>query len=107
MAAPLPFFHPVDCANRTAGCQPGHTYYLGALNEFLAPLDFSILSQHRVSAPYGMAGGGDGAVGRQVIVSADGSRRELEGIEGCEVAFGDRLILETPGGGGWSAPTSG
>ncbi len=69
--------------------------------EFLAPLDFSILSQHRVSAPYGMAGGGDGAVGRQVIVSADGSRRELEGIEGCEVAPGDRLILETPGGGGY------
>jgi 5-oxoprolinase (ATP-hydrolysing) len=69
--------------------------------EFLAPLEFSILSQHRVSAPYGMAGGGDGAVGRQVIVSADGSQRELEGIDGCKVAAGDRVILETPGGGGW------
>ncbi len=30
--------------------------------EFLSPLEFSILSQHRVSAPYGTAGGGDGAV---------------------------------------------
>ena len=69
--------------------------------EFLAPLEFSILSQHRVSAPYGMAGGGDGAVGRQVILGADGSRRELEGIDGCEVSAGDRVILETPGGGGY------
>jgi 5-oxoprolinase (ATP-hydrolysing) len=69
--------------------------------EFLAPLEFSILSQHRVSAPYGMAGGGEGAVGRQVIISADGSQRELTGIDGCEVAVGDRVILETPGGGGY------
>ncbi len=69
--------------------------------EFLAPLSFSILSQHRVSAPYGMAGGGDGAVGRQVIVHTDGSRTELKGIDGREVAAGDRVILETPGGGGY------
>jgi len=69
--------------------------------EFLAALELSILSQHRVSAPYGMAGGGVGAVGRQVIIGADGSRRELAGIEGCEVEPGDRLVLETPGGGGY------
>ena len=71
---------------------------------FLAPLDFSILSQHRVSAPYGMAGGGEGAVGRQVIVRADGTRRELAGVDGCHVEAGDRLVLETPGGGGFGRP---
>ena len=71
--------------------------------EFLAPLEFSILSQHRVSAPYGMAGGGDGAVGRQGIIGADGDRREIAGIDGDEVAAGDRVILETPGGGGWGS----
>jgi len=69
--------------------------------EFLAPLELSILSQHRVSAPYGLAGGGEGVVGRQVILRADGSRRELAGIDGCDVVAGDRLVLETPGGGGW------
>jgi 5-oxoprolinase (ATP-hydrolysing) len=69
--------------------------------EFLAPLEISILSQHRVSAPYGMAGGGEGAVGRQVIVSADGTQRELAGIDGCEVGAGDRVTVETPGGGGY------
>ncbi len=72
--------------------------------EFLAPLELSILSQHRVSAPYGMAGGGDGAVGRQVVIRADGTRRELAGIDGCGVVPGDRLVLETPGGGGWGEP---
>jgi 5-oxoprolinase (ATP-hydrolysing) len=69
--------------------------------EFLDDLEFSILSQHRVSAPFGMDGGGEGAVGRQAIVRADGSRHELEGIDGCDVSPGDRLILETPGGGGY------
>ncbi len=69
--------------------------------EFLAPLELSILSQHRVSAPFGAAGGGDGAVGRQVILRADGVRHELAGIDGCDVAPGDRLLLETPGGGGY------
>ena len=72
--------------------------------EFLAPLELSILSQHRVSAPFGMAGGGDGDVGRQVIIRPDGSRRELAGIDGCEVQPGDRLVVETPGGGGCGEP---
>jgi len=72
--------------------------------EFLAPLELSILSQHRVSAPFGMAGGGDGAVGRQVMLRADGTRHELGGIDGCDVEPGDRLVLETPGGGGWGEP---
>ena len=71
--------------------------------EFLAALEFSILSQHRASAPFGMAGGGDGAVGRQVDHRADGSRQELEGIDGCNVPAGDRLVLETPGGGGYGS----
>jgi hypothetical protein len=35
----LPFFHAVDCGNRTVGCQPGHWFYLGVLNEFLAPME--------------------------------------------------------------------
>ena len=69
--------------------------------EFLAPIEMSILSQHRVSPPYGMAGGRDGAVGRQRLLRPDGTSRELAGIAGCHVEAGDRLVLETPGGGGY------
>jgi len=69
--------------------------------EFLVPLEFSILSQHRESAPFGMAGGGDGTPGRQVLVGPDGKSRSFSGVEGFEVGTGDRVILETPGGGGY------
>lgn len=72
--------------------------------EFLAPMDLSLLSQHRREAPFGMAGGSPGATGRQWIERADGTCADLEGIDGAEVGPGDRLVLETPGGGGWGRP---
>jgi len=72
--------------------------------EFLAPLQFSILSQHRDSGPFGMAGGSNGAPGRQTLVGGDGRRRRMKGIDGAFVGVGDRLVLETPGGGGYGKP---
>jgi len=69
--------------------------------EFLAPLDLSVLTQHRVERPYGMAGGEPGARGRQRIVRADDTIETLGPTGGCRVAAGDRLRLETPGGGGY------
>lgn len=68
---------------------------------FLAPMSLSILSQHRVIAPYGMAGGGAGMKGEQELVRRTGERLVLAGIDSCEVEPGDRLVLRTPGGGGW------
>ena len=68
---------------------------------FLEPLSLSLLGQHRVEAPYGMAGGAPGARGRQRVVRASGEVEELRPIDGREVGPGDRLVLETPGGGGW------
>ncbi|MCP3960182.1 MAG: hydantoinase B/oxoprolinase family protein [bacterium] len=68
---------------------------------FREPVALSVLSQHRVEAPYGMAGGEPGACGRQRLVRADGEVVELDGCDQAEVEPGDRLILETPGGGGW------
>lgn len=68
---------------------------------FLAPVRLSVLTQHRVEAPFGASGGGEGAVGRQWLMRADGSRIDLGGIDGAEVEADDLLVLETPGGGGW------
>ncbi len=70
---------------------------------FLEPVSLSVLSQHRVEAPYGVAGGAVGSLGRQVVTRSDGAEQELNGIDGCEIEPGDRLRLETPGGGGWGA----
>jgi 5-oxoprolinase (ATP-hydrolysing) len=75
----------------------------GAVREltFLEPMSLSILSQHRVEAPYGMEGGEPGQRGRQRLVRVSGETEELASVDGREVMPGDRLILETPGGGGW------
>ncbi len=71
---------------------------------FLEPVSLSMLSQHRVEAPYGAEGGEPGRRGRQRLVRAGGETQELAGCDQAEVEAGDRLILETPGGGGWGPP---
>jgi 5-oxoprolinase (ATP-hydrolysing) len=68
--------------------------------EFLDRLTVSLLTQHRVEAPYGMDGGESGACGRQVWVSG-GVEKELPSVVTFEVDAGDRVMIETPGGGGW------
>jgi len=72
--------------------------------EFLAPMSLSLLTQHRVEAPYGLAGGMPGARGRQTLFRANGTSEELPPAAAREVGPGDRLLLETPGGGGWGTP---
>jgi 5-oxoprolinase (ATP-hydrolysing) len=69
--------------------------------EALVPLQFSILSQHRLSAPFGMSGGGAGAPGRQVVIRPGGEVIAMAGVEGRPLQPGDRVVLETPGGGGF------
>lgn len=83
-----------------AGRRPGGDGVIRELT-FLEPVSLSLLTQHRVEKPYGAAGGGDGERGRQRIVRAGGEEVELPSVAGCDVEPGDRLILETPGGGGW------
>lgn len=68
---------------------------------FLAPMALSVLTQHRTSGPYGMAGGENGQPGHQRLLRADGTVLELRSVDGCNVLPEDRLILETPGGGGY------
>ena len=79
----------------------------GAVREltFLEPMTLSILTQHRQAGPKGGGGGGDGAPGWQHVVRKDGTIHELAAMDGVEVEAGDRLVMETPGGGGWGEPT--
>jgi N-methylhydantoinase B/oxoprolinase/acetone carboxylase alpha subunit len=39
------------------------------------------------------------------VVRAGGEVEELEPVDGRELRAGDRLVLETPGGGGWGSPS--
>jgi len=68
---------------------------------FLEPASLSLLTQHRVERPYGMEGGSPGRRGRQSVIRSNGKREELGGIDRAEMKTGDRLRIETPGGGGW------
>jgi 5-oxoprolinase (ATP-hydrolysing) len=70
--------------------------------EFLQPLTVSLLTQHRVEAPFGLQGGSSAQKGRQRLVRG-GLEMELEGCASFPVQPGDRVILETPGGGGCGA----
>ena len=71
--------------------------------EFLAPAEVSLLSDRRKFGPYGLAGGGDGAKGKNVLIRA-GRPRELPSKISVRVKTGDVLRIESPGGGGWGKP---
>ncbi|GGZ00412.1 hydantoinase B/oxoprolinase family protein [Pseudoduganella plicata] len=68
---------------------------------FLEPMTAAILSNNRLHAPFGMAGGQPGATGRNRVERADGSVDELGHIGKTEMAPGDVFVIETPGGGGY------
>ena len=72
---------------------------------FLEAMDLTVLSQHRIVAPYGLAGGEDGRCGRNWVERTDGSRDEMTGQDRRHVGVGDVFVLETPSGGGYGSPS--
>ena len=71
---------------------------------FLEPMTAAILSNNRIHAPFGMAGGSPGATGINSVVRADGSVEQLGHIGKTAMAAGDVFVVETPGGGGYGKP---
>jgi 5-oxoprolinase (ATP-hydrolysing) len=71
--------------------------------KFLEQMTGGILSGHRVVAPYGLKGGGEGALGRNTVIRANGTTETLKGTDGTEMMPGDVFVVETPGGGGYGA----
>ena len=69
--------------------------------EFRAPMSAAILSNHRTVAPFGLFGGGNGKVGVNRVERNNGITEELGGIVATQLAEGDVLVIETPGGGGY------
>jgi N-methylhydantoinase B len=71
--------------------------------ELLADARVTLLTERRTIAPYGLAGGAPGARGRNVLLRG---RREqtLPGKITLDARPGDRVRVETPGGGGFGTP---
>ena len=68
---------------------------------FLEPMTAVIVASRRAVAPFGLAGGADGAVGRQWVERRHGPRDALAGTARAELQPGDVFVIETPGGGGF------
>jgi len=66
-----------------------------------------MLANHRRIAPFGVAGGHAGAVGRNWVERADGTREEYGATFAVAMEAGDLFVVETPGGGGFGPPTEG
>jgi N-methylhydantoinase B len=74
--------------------------------ECLVESNVSLLTERRVIAPWGLAGGGDGAVGENYLVRSNAKRTKLPGKTNVGLAQGDRIRVETPGGGAWGRARS-
>ncbi|WP_273029548.1 hydantoinase B/oxoprolinase family protein [Massilia timonae] len=71
---------------------------------FLEPMTAAILSNNRIHAPFGMAGGEAAQRGRNRVERADGQVEELGHIGKTDMGVGDVFVIETPGGGGYGEP---
>jgi N-methylhydantoinase B len=69
--------------------------------EMLVPANVTVIADRRITAPWGLAGGGPGRTGRNARVHAKTGRvEEMPGKFAARFAAGDRLRVESPGGGG-------
>ncbi len=68
---------------------------------FLEPVTLSLLTERRSVAPWGLQGGGDASPGRNTLERADGRIESLPAKCSLDLDVGDRLVIETPGGGGF------
>ena len=72
--------------------------------EVLTETHATILTERRNSQPYGAQGGSPGSSGRNTILRANGEVELLPAKARIELHPGDRLRIETPGGGGYGRP---
>ena len=88
---------------RSSGGAGRHSGGDGAVRRIraLRPATASLVASSRTVAPFGLAGGSDGKVGRQHVERADGVTEDLAGVARVELGAGDVIVIETPGGGGW------
>ena len=73
--------------------------------ELLADATVTLQTERRARGPWGLAGGEPGAPGRNTLVHQDGSEETLPAMGTWALRAGERIRVETPGGGGWGPPS--
>ena len=106
-AEALEYAYPIRLRQYSLRSQSGgtglHTGGDGIVREIevLTDAQVTMLADRRSRGPYGLAGGADGAPGRTVIVRRDGSAETIPGKTSVRLRSGERVRIESPGGGGW------
>ncbi len=109
-AEALEFAYPIRLRQYSLRAKSGgaglHTGGDGIVREIevLTDAQVTLLADRRSRGPYGLAGGRDGAPGRTLIVRRDGSAEEIPGKTSVRLRSGERVRIESPGGGGWGKP---
>jgi N-methylhydantoinase B len=75
--------------------------------EVLTDAQVTLLADRRSRGPYGLSGGDDGAPGRTLIIRRDGSAETIPGKTSVRLHSGERIRIESPGGGGWGKRPTG
>ncbi len=68
---------------------------------FLEDMTVTLVSSSRKVPPFGLSGGAAAKPGRQSIERANGSIEAMTGTDEKQLSAGDRVVIETPGGGGY------
>ena len=66
----------------------------------LRPLEVSLVTSRRTTAPFGLAGGEAGKPGENWLVRVEGERVRLSSSVQISIGVGESILIETPGGGG-------
>jgi len=69
--------------------------------EVLTDSEVTLLADRRTKGPFGLEGGTAGAPGKAVVLRSDGPSQELPGKFHVRLRKGERVRIESPGGGGW------
>ncbi len=69
--------------------------------EVLTDCEVTLLADRRTRGPWGLAGGEEGAPGKATLIRGDGSIEKMPGKFSSRLRKGERIRIESPGGGGW------
>jgi N-methylhydantoinase B/oxoprolinase/acetone carboxylase alpha subunit len=74
--------------------------------EMLEDVTLSLITERRTTPPWGLAGGGPGAVGENWLLPGGSEQAAIELPDKVTLALraGDVVRVRTPGGGGWGRP---
>jgi N-methylhydantoinase B len=88
---------------RNSGGDGAHKGGNGVVREIevLTDAEVTILADRRKTTPYGLNGGESGKQGRSIVIRENGTREELAGKTSVRLRHGERVRIESPGGGGW------